>query len=75
MNVVDFAKQIIEMQNKIDDLEYELSRCRKYEQRYRDLLDSSLQHSGQMVGNMLNALLDQGSAINIGLREKAKQEA
>ena len=60
LDIVDFAYQIIEMQNRIVDLEIENERLRKYKSDYNDLLDSSLNHSSAMMSNILNLCMTPG---------------
>ena len=60
MNVVDFAYQIIEMQNKIVELEIENARLRKYERDYHDMMEQSIQHSSAMMVNILNLCMTPG---------------
>ncbi len=42
---VDMARSILEMQERIRELEYEVARLRDYEAKYNDLLNSSIEHS------------------------------
>lgn len=60
MNVVDFAYQVIEMHNKITDLEIENERLRQYKKDYNDLLNNSLAHSQETMGNTLKLFLTPG---------------
>lgn len=60
LDIVDFAYQIIGMQNKIIALEIENERLRKFESDYNDLLDSSMKHNSVMMGNILNLCLTPG---------------
>ena len=60
MNVVDFARQIIAMQDKIADLQWENERLRKYEREYNELLNESLEHNQRMAGNMLALIMTPG---------------
>lgn len=60
MDVVDFAYQVIEMHNKILDLEQENERLRRYEKDYDNLLNESLAHSQAMIGNTLKLFLTPG---------------
>jgi hypothetical protein len=60
LNIVDFAYQIIEMKNKIIDLEIENERLRKYESDYHDLMDESMKHNAAMMGNILNLCMTPG---------------
>jgi hypothetical protein len=60
LNIVDFAYQILEMQDKIIYLELENSRLSKYEADYNELLNSSLNHNAAMMGNILNLCMTPG---------------
>jgi hypothetical protein len=60
LDIVDFAYQVIEMQNRIVDLEIENERLRKYEFDYNDLLDSSMKHNSAMMCNILNLCMTPG---------------
>lgn len=60
MNIVDFAYQAIELDNRIRDLEVENNRLRRFEQDYNDLLNESLAHSHQMMCNTLKLFLTPG---------------
>jgi hypothetical protein len=60
LDIVDFAYQVIEMQNRIVDLEIENERLRKYEFDYNELLNDSLAHSQVMIGNTLKLFLTPG---------------
>jgi hypothetical protein len=60
LNIVDFAHQVIEMQDRIIDLQIENSRLRQYESDYHELLQSSLHHNENMMMNMLDVCLTPG---------------
>ena len=60
LDIVDFAYQIIEMQNRIVDLEIENERLRKFESDYHYLLDSSMKHNSTMMSNILDLCLTPG---------------
>jgi len=60
MDVVDFAYQIINMQRRIEELEFKLQRVSKYEEEYRTILDSSTKHSEAMMRNTIKMLLTPG---------------
>lgn len=53
MKIVDFAYQVIEMNEKIRELEFENERLRQYEHDYYELLNSSLSHNQEMIVNTL----------------------
>ena len=72
MNVVDFARQIIAMQDKIADLQWENERLRKYERDYNELLNESLTHNQRMVGNMLSVLMTPGVTEAFAKNAEAK---
>lgn len=60
MHVVDFAYQVIEMQDRITELEIENDRLRRFEHDYNELLNDSLAHSHAMMGNTLKLFLTPG---------------
>jgi hypothetical protein len=60
MDVVDFAYQIIKMQNRIETLEYENARLQRYEHDYNELLDQSIQHSSAMMRGLMEVCLTPG---------------
>ncbi len=60
MNVVDLARQILSMDERILELEIENARLREVEQRYNQLLDSSLETSRQSAANWLKVLSTPG---------------
>jgi hypothetical protein len=60
LDIVDFAYQVIEMNERIRDLEFENSRLRRFEHDYNELLNESLAHSHAMMGNTLKLFLTPG---------------
>jgi hypothetical protein len=60
MDIVDFAYQVIEMNERIRDLEFENERLRRFENDYNELLNESLAHSQAMMGNTLKLFLTPG---------------
>jgi hypothetical protein len=60
MDIVDFAYQVIEMNQRISDLEFENNRLRRFEHDYNELLNESLAHSQAMIGNTLKLFLTPG---------------
>jgi hypothetical protein len=60
LDIVDFAHQVIEMNERIRDLEFENSRLRRFEHDYNELLNESLAHSHAMIGNTLKLFLTPG---------------
>jgi len=59
-SVVDFAYQIIDMQERILAQEEELARLRKIEQEYNQFLDSSIKYQNTMQGQVIERLLNDG---------------
>jgi hypothetical protein len=59
-NVVDIAYQIIDMHRTIISLQDEVETLREYKDKYHKLLDSSISHSNQMIGNTVKLLLTPG---------------
>jgi cell division septum initiation protein DivIVA len=60
MNVVKFAHEVLDMQDRIIELEREVTRLQRIEDSYNELLTSSIQHSEKMMFNTLNMLLVPG---------------
>lgn len=60
MNIVDFAYQVIEMQERITQLEIENEQLSWFKEEYHNLLDSSMQHNQVMMGNILKLCLTPG---------------
>jgi hypothetical protein len=60
MDIVDFAYQVIEMNQRISDLEFENNHLRRFEHDYNELLNESLAHSHAMIGNTLKLFLTPG---------------
>lgn len=55
---VELARDIIEMSNQIKILEFENARLRSYEEKYNNLMRDSIAHSGKMMANTLDILLN-----------------
>ena len=53
---VGLAYDIIEMNERIQILEFENARLRNYEEKYNNLMRESIAHSGKMMNNMLDVL-------------------
>jgi len=51
------AKDIMAMNDELEELRYENERLREYEKKYHDLLSADIQHGEQMMGNWLNFCL------------------
>jgi hypothetical protein len=60
LDIVNFAYRILEMQDKIIELEIENNRLRKYEADYNELLNSSMKHNATMMGNILELCMTPG---------------
>jgi hypothetical protein len=53
MHVTEFARQIVEMDDRIMDLEWQVERLKEYEFKYNQLLDQALAHNMQMTGSLM----------------------
>jgi hypothetical protein len=53
MNIVDFAWQIIRMNNTIEELLEENKRLSKIEKKYNDLLTETINSQRQLFGKLL----------------------
>lgn len=60
LDIVDFAHQILEMQDKIDYLKAENARLNWFKKEYYDLLESTNKHNEVMLLNTLDLFLTPG---------------
>ena len=60
MNIVDFAHQVLDMQDRIAALEIQNEQLRWYKEEYQKLMDSSMQHNQAMMNNILKLCLTPG---------------
>lgn len=60
MNIVDFAYQVIEMQERITQLEIQNEQLSWYKEEYHKLMDSTMQHNQVMMNNILKLCLTPG---------------
>ena len=58
--LVDFAYDIIEMQERITRLEMENEQLRWFKEEFHKLLKSSEQHNATMMGNLLQLCITPG---------------
>lgn len=63
MKVVAFAREIIELTERIEALEWENAELRRYRDDYNRLLNESVDHSRAMVGGLL--------AVGLKMTEKS----
>lgn len=75
MDIVDFARQIIRMDNELHDLRLQVEDLKEYKQKYFDLQNESINHSRVMIGHVLTAALDPESRLNKMQRALAEKEA
>ncbi len=66
MSVVDFAYEVLEMQQRIDFLERELEHYKELHRMNCESLDRSDAHTKEMIGMTFMALLDPDSVLNKG---------
>ena len=59
-SVVDFAHQILEMQDTISAQHREITRLMWYEEQYHELLGDSLDHNAKMLGGLLTLAMTPG---------------
>jgi hypothetical protein len=64
IDVVDFAYQVINMQNELYELSMEVERLKEIELKYKLLLQESYDHSTQMTNNLFGMLLDKTLVVN-----------
>lgn len=60
LDIVDFAHQILKMQDKIDRLEAENAHLNWFKKEYYDLLESTNNHNEVMLLNTLDLFLTPG---------------
>jgi chemotaxis regulatin CheY-phosphate phosphatase CheZ len=60
MNIVDFAHQIIQMDNTNRELRRENAYLKEVEAEYQQFLASSIQHSNGMMGQLTEILMTPG---------------
>lgn len=60
LSVVGFASEVLAMQEKIEELEHEVSMLKWYEENYHDLMSSSSQHNQAMMSNLLKMAMTPG---------------
>lgn len=68
MNVLGFAYQVIEMQERINQLEREKTDLLWFKQEYHNLMDSSIKHNRTMMENIIKI------CVTPGVIEACKQE-
>ncbi len=77
-SIVDFAYDIIHMQEEIEQLRHERDHYKKLHEMNCDALNRSDKHTREMTGLMLKAVLDPDSVINKGhaaiLREEMESQ-
>lgn len=75
MRVVDFAYEVIEMQERIDFLERELKHYKELHRMSCESLDRSDAHTKEMIGMTFKALLDPNSVVSKGYAAVAAEKA
>lgn len=75
MRVVDFACEVIEMQERIDFLERELKHYKELHRMNCESLNRSDAHAKEMIGMTFKALLDPDSVVNKGYAVIAAEKA
>jgi hypothetical protein len=53
MNVVDFARQILAMDRRIQTLEAEVERLTPFEEKYDALIQRGIEHSHNLIGGLM----------------------
>lgn len=67
-DILDFAYQVIGMHNQITALEYELDDVKKQLEFHQEMGERSGEHTKEMLGIMINGIIDPESSINKGDR-------
>lgn len=60
MNIIDFAKDILDIQYELEHLRKEVKRLEDIECKYNNLLNSSLTYSSEMSGQVMKLILNKG---------------
>ena len=60
VHLIDQAYSIIDLCNEVCDLRRKVAELQEYEQKYRDLLSSSIKHSDNMMAEQLRLLCTPG---------------
>lgn len=58
-SALDIARDIIAMQHRIDELEWQVEHLEGYKKMYLELLDQDIKHNEEMTKNMLLLALNQ----------------
>lgn len=74
MNVIDFAHDILDMQDRIRHLEAENAALMDYKQKYISLLNGNLEHNQAMMLTMLDAVMTPGVIDAMQQRNGNKNE-
>jgi len=75
MSVIDFAYEVLEMQQRIDFLERELYHYKELHRMNCESLDRSDKHTKEMIGLTFKAILDPNSVVNKGYAAIAAEKA
>lgn len=60
MNIVDFAYQVIDLNNRVIELEKQNEDLMYYKDKYFELLNSSIAHGEKMTGQLLQVMMTPG---------------
>lgn len=63
MDVCDFARQILEMENELRWLRAENAKLRDYRDKYDELLMDGIRHSETMLGGILKVAMTPGVVL------------
>ena len=75
MKIIDFAYEVLAMQDRIDFLERELDHYKELHRINCESLDSSDKHTKEMIGLTFKAMLDPNSVVNKGYAAIAAERA
>lgn len=70
MKVVNFAYEIIQMQDRIDELESQVTHLTWFKEQYDILLSSTQKHNNSMMRGMLELCLVPGVALRDADRKR-----
>lgn len=63
---VQMAREVLAMHEENEWLRAEVAELKEFRQKYLDELQHGINHSGQLIGTVLGAILDPGSRFNRG---------
>jgi hypothetical protein len=69
MNIVTLAHEIIRMDERIRELEWENAQLREVERDHNEFLQSTLKHNDQMLWNLMEMGMKVAESHPVGVKE------